>query len=109
MPLSELVLPSFTLVLSDSGTLGDFQRAQTREIHISVSAPSNDEDFMRTIDLRTAPALFTIYKSTYYPDADAASLFKDVKEGLISDGYFWRRLKMALLKVKGFGGRIFTA
>ncbi|EDR10578.1 uncharacterized protein LACBIDRAFT_293606 [Laccaria bicolor S238N-H82] len=110
MPLSQLVLPSFTLVLSDSGTLGDFQRAQSREIHIPLSALSNDEDFMHTIDFRTAPApAFTVHKSTYCLDADAASLFKDVKEGLISDGYFWQRLKIAVSKVKDFGGRIFTA
>jgi len=29
---------------------------------------------------------------TFVQDADAASLFKDVKEGLISDGYFWVRM-----------------
>ena len=46
MPLSQLVLPSFTLVLSDSVTLRDFQRAQSREIHIPVHAPSSDEEFM---------------------------------------------------------------
>ena len=46
MPLSQLVLPSFTLVLSDSVTLRDFQRAQNREIHIPVHAPSSDEEFM---------------------------------------------------------------
>ncbi|KIK02210.1 hypothetical protein K443DRAFT_97229 [Laccaria amethystina LaAM-08-1] len=112
MPLSRLPLPSFTLVLSDSVTLRDFQRAQNREIHIPVHAPSSGEDFMHTIDLRTAPApaAFITYTCTYYPDQDAASLFGDVNgEELAPDGHFWRRLKMALLKVKGFGGRLFTA
>ena len=59
-------------------------------------------------------------------DQDAASLFGDANdEELASDGHFWvrlfevgmcvvliipqRRLKMILLKVKGFGGRLFTA
>jgi len=46
MPLSQLVLPSFTLVLSDSGTIRDFQRTKSHENHIPVSAPLNDEDFM---------------------------------------------------------------
>ncbi|EDR15961.1 uncharacterized protein LACBIDRAFT_321066 [Laccaria bicolor S238N-H82] len=108
MPLSQLVLPSFTLVLSDSVTLRDFQRAQTREIHIPVHAPLSDEEFMHTIDLRdTTPAsAFITYKCTYYPDQDAASLFGDENgEELASDGHFWRRL---LLKVKGFGGRFFA-
>ena len=36
MPLSQLVLPSFTLVLSDSVTLRDFQRAHSREIQIPL-------------------------------------------------------------------------
>ncbi|EDR15968.1 uncharacterized protein LACBIDRAFT_291807 [Laccaria bicolor S238N-H82] len=109
MPLSQLVLPSFTLVLSNSVTLRDFQRAHTREIHIPILAPSSDEEFMRTIDLRdTAPAsAFITYKCTYYPDQDAASLFGDVNgEELAPDGHFWRRL---VLKVKGFAGRLFAA
>ena len=36
MPLSQLVLPSFTLALSDSVTLRDFQRAHSREIQIPL-------------------------------------------------------------------------
>lgn len=59
-------------------------------------------------------------------DQDAASLFGDVNdEELAPDGHFWvrffevgmcvvlnisqRRLKMVLLKVKSFGGRLFAA
>ncbi|KIJ98016.1 hypothetical protein K443DRAFT_222209 [Laccaria amethystina LaAM-08-1] len=109
MPLSQLVLPSFTLVLSDSVSLRDFQRAYNREIQIPVYAVS-DENLMRTVDLQTAPAqAFIVYNSEYYPDPDAASLFGDAREEqLISEGLFWRRLKMALLKIKGFRGKLFT-
>lgn len=88
MPLSQLPLPSFTLALSDSVCLRDFQRAHNREIQIPVYALSGDENLMvrrvrdihlpatdfparpqRTVDLRSAPAQalsFIVYKSEYY-------------------------------------------
>lgn len=96
MPLSQLPLPSFTLALSDSVCLRDFQRAHNREIQIPVYALSGDENLMRTVDLRSAPAQassFIVYKSEYYLDPDAASLFGDAREErLISEGFLWRRL-----------------
>ncbi|EDR11101.1 uncharacterized protein LACBIDRAFT_324624 [Laccaria bicolor S238N-H82] len=108
MPRSHPVLPSFTLALSGSVTLRDFQPARNREIHIPIHALPDDENLMRTVDQRTAPApAFIVYKADYYPDPEAASLFGDAQEEQISEGFFWRRLKAVLLKIKGFGG-LFT-
>ncbi|KIJ96028.1 hypothetical protein K443DRAFT_61081, partial [Laccaria amethystina LaAM-08-1] len=88
MPFSQLLLPFFILVLCDSVSLRDFQRAHNGEIQIPVHALSDDENVMvrrvrdihlpatdfsvslsqRTVDLRTAPAqAFIVYKSKYYP------------------------------------------
>ncbi|EDR11094.1 uncharacterized protein LACBIDRAFT_324607 [Laccaria bicolor S238N-H82] len=120
MPRSQRVLPSFTLALGGSVTLRDFQHACNREIHIPIHALPDDENLLvrrvRDIHLPAtdfpvlstahAPA-FIVYKADYYPDPEAASLFGDAQEEQISEGFFWRRLKAVLLKIKGFGG-LFT-
>ncbi|EDR11128.1 uncharacterized protein LACBIDRAFT_315573 [Laccaria bicolor S238N-H82] len=78
MSLSQLHLPSFTVVLtSDHGStiLRDYQRAQSREIQIPIFRPE-DDGLLDTMDMRT-PTGFIVYRCEYARDQDTATLFGD--------------------------------
>ncbi|KIJ92145.1 hypothetical protein K443DRAFT_650385 [Laccaria amethystina LaAM-08-1] len=64
MALSQLLLPSLTVVLkSDSGStvLRDYQQAQSREIQIPLFGP-RDDGLMDTVDMRTPTGYSIVYK-----------------------------------------------
>ncbi|KIK01344.1 hypothetical protein K443DRAFT_678482 [Laccaria amethystina LaAM-08-1] len=95
MSLSQLHLPSFTVVLtSDHGStiLRDYQRTQSREIQIPIFEPQ-DDGLLDTMDMRT-PTGFIVYKCEYARDQDTATLFEDDIQTADAKGSIWRRLKM---------------
>ncbi|EDR10820.1 uncharacterized protein LACBIDRAFT_293313 [Laccaria bicolor S238N-H82] len=78
MALSQLLLPSLTVVLtSESGStvLRDYQQAQSREIQIPLFGP-RDDGLMDTIDART-PTGYIVYKCEYSHEQDTATLFEE--------------------------------
>ncbi|KIK01339.1 hypothetical protein K443DRAFT_572361 [Laccaria amethystina LaAM-08-1] len=95
MSLSQLLLPSLTVVLtSDHGStiLRDYQRAQNREIQIPIFGPQ-DDGLLDTMDMRT-PTGFIVNRCEYARDQDTATLFEDDIQMADAKGSFWRRLKM---------------
>ncbi|KIK02122.1 hypothetical protein K443DRAFT_80032, partial [Laccaria amethystina LaAM-08-1] len=90
MALSQLLLPSLTVVLtSDSGStvLRDYQQPQSREIQIPLFGP-RDDSLMDTIHTRT-PTGYIIYKCEYSHEQDTATLFEEKADTKRS---FWVRL-----------------